>query len=626
VSSTSRRADVLTGIAVGVVALAFYLALIARIDERLLEWSTVDVWFQADIARVYENMTERWSNHHRTQRHPLFSLVAYTPTFVLRTIGLAPERAALVVVAVLGSLSSVGLFTAFRFVGLKRLDALVFSALAALSASSIFWYTVPETFPFGGTTIVMAIALVAAGTERARSTVWDVIVSAATLSATVTNWAVGLIATVLRRAPKLAFRVTTYAFALVTVLWSLQVDLFPSARWFLLRRGEPGSIFAAEAMGPVGVLRAFFAHSAVLPAIDVVDYPNAGAWPLMLVQAAEIGSNGLLALITTLAWFALLGLGLFAVVTEARLRRFGVFLVLAIGSQVALHLVFGNETFLYSAHFLPLLVALAALGAMTRLRSVAVTLAALVSAGCGVVNLSQFNRAADFLDTHRAYEHDIIAEIQRRPADPWPRGTPRMFTQTALLDGAWHERGASLYPVSGTFGVEIWVRDTLDVRVATSTSIADADISEEAASARDTGRPVSIATTTPYYEALWENVGTRTFDLTLSPSDIEHRLEIVVRGIAPSDPGPLRSIEVGDQGLLLNARWELTVDPPVSTVYGGREGPTGWSGSREQHTVWEREDGWLFARIPLEGAGPWSIRVADTRAGDPVTRIIDRIR
>lgn len=46
-----------------------------------------DVFFSADVPRVFANVTDRASNHYRTGVHPLFPLVAYPPARVLRGAG-----------------------------------------------------------------------------------------------------------------------------------------------------------------------------------------------------------------------------------------------------------------------------------------------------------------------------------------------------------------------------------------------------------------------------------------------------------------------------------------------------------------------------------------------------------
>ena len=62
--------------------------------------------------------------------------------------------------------------------------------------------------------------------------------------------------------------------------------------------------------------------------------------------------------------------------------------------QMVLHSVYGNPTFLYAPHFLPLLVALAALSWFTPVRWPALALAAVVCVAGGVSNVQTFQSAA----------------------------------------------------------------------------------------------------------------------------------------------------------------------------------------------------------------------------------------
>jgi hypothetical protein len=60
-----------------------------------------NVWFQADVARVYSNMTERRSDHYRTKVHPLFSISTNPLIHLLHKFGVDKDLAVTVNVAVL---------------------------------------------------------------------------------------------------------------------------------------------------------------------------------------------------------------------------------------------------------------------------------------------------------------------------------------------------------------------------------------------------------------------------------------------------------------------------------------------------------------------------------------------
>jgi hypothetical protein len=54
-------------------------------------WSAMSSWFDADVARVFDNLVARSSDHYRTEVHPLFSILTYPLVYVLRR-GLGLDR------------------------------------------------------------------------------------------------------------------------------------------------------------------------------------------------------------------------------------------------------------------------------------------------------------------------------------------------------------------------------------------------------------------------------------------------------------------------------------------------------------------------------------------------------
>ncbi|MCA9738440.1 MAG: hypothetical protein R3E98_05390 [Gemmatimonadota bacterium] len=601
----------------GLAAFALFAILSGRLDPRLLERATFDVWFQADLTRVFEDMTQRWVGHARTSHHPAFPLLAYAPTYALRTVlGLEPALAARLVVASVGALWTVLLFLSLRLMGLNLAGSLLFTAAGATSASALAWFTVPETFPFGSLAIAFGVFTVAAGARRLRRGEWDVLASAAMLATTKTNWVIGMVASLARHGWRAVPRIAINAFALVVVLWSVQDWIFPDTTWFLARgRSETAAILPSDALGFLGVARSLFVHTLVFPAIAVIDFPNVGEWPLLLTQRAGIGSAGLLGLLASLAWMALLVLGVVHGLRSPRHRRLTVFLLLALLSQLVLHAVFGDETFLYSAHFLPLLVVLAALATRGPRPRLVLALAALALVAGGINNLTQFSRAAGFLDAWAPYHHSLRAAMEERPGDDWQRPESDRFSATEMLDGAWYGPGGSAYPVAGTFGITVWVRDPVTgARIASSNDVPLEQVRE--ASFGPELLPRGWEVTTPWYRARWEAVGPRDLTLDLEPTDAP--LELVVRGSAPRDAGPLRSLEVVGDTLILNERWRLApVDGPVHL---GVESP-GWQEAPGSLRRVEDPGGWAYARIPL-GTGARHVRVWDAEGRGPVGRVL----
>lgn len=112
-------------------------------DETLVS-SINDVWFQSDLKRVFENMTDRHARgHYRVKVHPLHSLFTFPPTLALRKLGVTPFKAVQIVTASIASGYVVAMFLLLRALGCIRFDAVVFSVLGSVSSAALFWLSVP---------------------------------------------------------------------------------------------------------------------------------------------------------------------------------------------------------------------------------------------------------------------------------------------------------------------------------------------------------------------------------------------------------------------------------------------------------------------------------------------------
>jgi len=89
-----------------------------------------------------------------------------------------------------------------------------------------------------------------------------------------------------------------------------------------------------------------------------------------------------------------LGLGVWALFSVERQRRLRIVLGVMLLGQLAQHMVFGEETFLYSIHFAPLLVIVVALSTLTRARPAALVLTGALVVNAGINNGLLFLSAA----------------------------------------------------------------------------------------------------------------------------------------------------------------------------------------------------------------------------------------
>jgi hypothetical protein len=85
-------------------------------------------------------------------------------------------------------------------------------------------------------------------------------------------------------------------------------------------------------------------------------------------------------------WVFLLDLGVRTLFTLAANRHLRFVVGFTLLGQLAMHMVFGEETFLYSIHFGPLLIILAALSTLTRVRPAALLLAGALALAAGINN------------------------------------------------------------------------------------------------------------------------------------------------------------------------------------------------------------------------------------------------
>ena len=348
---------------------------------KLVRAQADDVWFEGDVARVYANMTERLSNHRRTNAHPLFSITALAINIPLQhVLHVSPEAAVRMTIGGISALWLALLFGVLRSIGCRRLDAVLLALVAGTSAGALFWTAVPETYLFGSTTILLTL-LVAAWAERRSIPVWlEMTAAAAALSMLLTNWMYALISMVTRRSLRETIQLAINAFFIVTVLWGVEKYLLPSAEFFL---GHHEAVVKPKA---IGAFEVFFLHSMVMP--DALTIPNetAGLWPKFSVQGARSWHLTAWGPIALLVWLALFALGLWALATLQSLGRLRFLLGATLLGQLALHTVFGNETFLYALDWVPTLVLVVALASLTRLRWVVLGLSGIFILTAGIHN------------------------------------------------------------------------------------------------------------------------------------------------------------------------------------------------------------------------------------------------
>lgn len=431
-----------------------------------------DVWFTADIPRVVHSMAvSPQKGSLRFFLHPLFSEFTYPPVFILQHVfGLNAIEAVRVVMSIVAALWLGVFYALLRVIGCQRLDAVLFSLLAASSASVIFWFVVPETFSFSSLGILLALAIVPLGQRLQISPPWYIAANVLTLSFTVTNWMFGILATVVNHSRKRSIQIILSSFCLVAILsvlipflgWMKNLSFHfqilvlllgsvtvavATAGSILFKRTHPtlnplkflanllqkrsvqllaGGCCIAVAViqikgelefmllpqsgGPLAAIRAFFFHSMVMPAIhlvDLVEKNDLSVLPKMTIQASAAGSGSPWGALAVGLWAALLGLGCWSWFFLKPQRKLRRVLGLTLLGQLLLHLLYGAETFLYVLDFAPVLFVIAALTTLTRFRWVALTLAVLVMFSAGANNIVQYQQAIDYFHHYGTLQQGV---------------------------------------------------------------------------------------------------------------------------------------------------------------------------------------------------------------------------
>ncbi len=584
---------------VGILALVAGLisfGLAQSIAPILFENPSWDVWFESDLPRSFANTIARSSNHYRTSVHPIFSLIAFPPTYILYQLLGDAVTAVRIIIALVASIWISILFCLLRLFGCRRLEAILFSLIGIFSAAAIFWFSVPETYSFGSVSILLPLVVVAIGEYRQLSPWWYLLVSALSLSITTTNWMAGILATWVNHRWQQALQITVNTFCFVVGLWFLQYLIFPSSEFFLKIQSEKNYVFNEGSVSPWNVIQSFIAHTMVMPAIEIIDKTARPGFATpgiqMVTQLSLPGSASLWGKGAVILWAALLGLGIWGFLAMRQHPKLRLVLGLTILGQLVLHLLYGEETFLYSLHFAPLLVILASCSTLTRARPLALVLASLLLVCIGINNISEFNRA-----TERINQRDRQAITLPAPSKNQE-------------EAGYHRLGGSFSPPNSSFGISFWIRDREGNLQTTSDNLAIPDIRQELV--KDNNQNLAgIETTTDYYQAFWSVGDSEKWQLNLKNSpDSDRHVMLALRSIGATK-GEIRSLEWDGRELLINEltgdRWILKLEPAPTQVYLGKEKGDWMMAQRRTTHVWEDWLGLGYALFDLNDGNQWNL-------------------
>lgn len=318
-------------------------------------------WFQADLSRVWAVLTDRYSGYHERSRiHPLFSFVNSTIVYALRVVaGLDKDTAVRAWTAFTAAGLSALTYATARLLTFRRDDAVVVTALVMASASMIFFAAVPETKAVSAMTL-LAVVAAAAIHERRPLPDWALVsVAAVSLSMTATNFMGGVVLLLVTRPFRRAVQLGVNAFFAVAVLQIFQTYVYWHARGMTDFRGETRFLFDPNAGTPLNKFVVSVLHSMVMPVAGTPLEFDTHAPGLSIQRVWPASSGGFEALAVVL-WATMLAWGAVLLWKHARGSAALKVCGLVVIGQVMFHLVYGDQTFLYTLHFLPLLVLVAA--------------------------------------------------------------------------------------------------------------------------------------------------------------------------------------------------------------------------------------------------------------------------
>jgi hypothetical protein len=175
--------------------------------------------------------------------------------------------------------------------------------------------------------------------------------------------------------------------------------VYPKLEFFMDKPPDPESVHSPSYVRAKGSVKGVLLHAAVLPPVELCDNPPVSWAPdapkhYLSVQEARVG--GVLGWTGALAWIGLLLLGTASLNRAQRPLRYT--LLATIGGLLALHTVFGGEIFLYSMHYLPVLLVLAGLATLGKHRVLALVLAGVFAVAGGINNVHELKRTAAYFE------------------------------------------------------------------------------------------------------------------------------------------------------------------------------------------------------------------------------------
>jgi hypothetical protein len=366
------RLDCLALVGLSAVSLGVFLADLWFYGEALVRLDVSERLFQADGVRVITDMIDFSAVHYRAALHPLFLILTMPFTnLMIHLFGTSRIGAIWIVNAATAVAWLNLLYVTQRNLDCPRRSSILVCMLAMVSSSSLIWFAVPETYPLGSLSLLVCFAVAAVATHRPVPHFAVAAAGVFSVGVTVTNWMAGLALAALFKPLRIAVAMAALTLVVLMGVWSAQKMILPHppAGFFLkphVVQLESRFMFHPDAGGIKERLRGELLSPVVMPPIRQGQVQRAdrslsvGGFSDILDSPVGTAAG--------LGWMILLGLGVVALVRGPAPPRFRLLLGSVLAGQVALHLVYGEEPYLSSLHFLPILLLVTAMPTLTRQR------------------------------------------------------------------------------------------------------------------------------------------------------------------------------------------------------------------------------------------------------------------
>jgi hypothetical protein len=363
-----------------------------------------DVWFDTDADRFSKGLLNSDSTvHQRSSVHPLFPILSSPlPILLSRILHMNALTTLKITSSVVASIWVVVLYLVLRLLEHPKLDATIFTLLGTSTAAAMFWLPVSETYSSGSITILVALGFAVLNERYVFPSVWHVGISAMTLSITVTNWMFGIATTILNNSYKRTAIISAMAAISVVVLTFFQSLFFKHSAILSFFKFEGEREYAGlPTLGKmVSSTVVLWIHSVVMPKIQVISLPlGKPNFIYLSIETYRLSLDSVWGTMALLSWLAILGLGLYSALVMEKHRKVRIIIGMGLIAQTVLHILYGRQTFLYSLHFIPLLVVLASLTALTTKRRLSLCLAIVLIVSAGFNNSARFQAASALIKT-----------------------------------------------------------------------------------------------------------------------------------------------------------------------------------------------------------------------------------